>query len=339
MDSKAAKLVHVDDNLPGVTRRRCGKGWIYLDARGRRLTDREEVQRLNAIALPPAYTDTWYCPAPNGHILATGVDAKGRKQYRYHPDFRTEREGEKFDRCAAFGRLLPLVRARVEEELARRALSRDRCIASIVRLLDTGGIRIGNEAYVRANSSFGATTLRMQHAEVKGQVLRLRFRAKSGKEREMRVSDRGLVSFVRKMQDLPGQHLFQYLDDDGCACPVGSGEVNDWLREVMGEDFTAKHFRTWRASVLGFAALAQASEKVPLKDLLAEVSDHLGNTPAIARKSYVHPAVLALVEMQETWRKGLRLPRATRWLSRYERGLIDLLEEGPAAAELLSAAG
>lgn len=339
MDSKAAKLVHVDDNLPGVTRRRCGKGWIYFDARGRRVTDREEVQRLNAIALPPAYTDTWYCPAPNGHILATGVDAKGRKQYRYHPDFRTEREGEKFDRCAAFGRLLPLVRARVEEELARRALSRDRCIASIVRLLDTGGIRIGNEAYVRANSSFGATTLRMQHAEVKGQVLRLRFRAKSGKEREMRVSDRGLVSFVRKMQDLPGQHLFQYLDDDGCACPVGSGEVNDWLREVMGEDFTAKHFRTWRASVLGFAALAQASEKVPLKDLLAEVSDHLGNTPAIARKSYVHPAVLALVETQERWRKGLRLPRATRWLSRYERGLIDLLEKGPAAAELLSAAG
>lgn len=339
MESKAVKLVHVDDNLPGVTRRRCGKGWVYFDPRGQRVTEREEIRRLNAIALPPAYTDTWYCPAPNGHILATGIDAKGRKQYRYHPDFRTEREGEKFDRCAAFGRLLPLVRARVEEELARRSLSRDRCIASIVRLLDTGGIRIGNEAYVRANSSFGATTLRMQHAEVKGQVLRLRFRAKSGKQREMRVSDRGLVRFVRKMQDLPGQHLFQYLDDTGCPCPVGSAEVNEWLREVMGEDFTAKHFRTWRASVLGFAALAQAPTKVSLKTLLEEVSDHLGNTPAIARKSYVHPAVLSLVEDQEDWRANLRLPRATRWLSRDERGLIELLEEGPAAAELLNAAG
>ncbi|MBB4613192.1 DNA topoisomerase-1 [Novosphingobium taihuense] len=289
--------------------------------------------------MPPAYTETWYCPAANGHILATGVDAKGRKQYRYHPDFRAEREGEKFDRCAVFGRLLPLVRARVEEELACRALTRDRCIASIVRLLDTGGIRIGNEAYVRANSTFGATTLRMRHAEVKGQVLRLRFRAKSGKEQEMRVTDRGLVRFVRKMQDLPGQHLFQYLDETGCACPVGSAEVNAWLREVMGEDFTAKHFRTWRASVLGFAVLANAKERMPLKGLLEEVSDHLGNTPAIARKSYVHPAVLALVEGQEEWRKKLRLPRASRWLSRHERGLIAFLEDGPAAVELLSAAG
>lgn len=339
MDRKAANLVHVDDNLPGVTRKRRGKGWVYFDARGEKVTDAAEIARLNAIALPPAYTDTWYCPAANGHILATGIDAKGRKQYRYHPDFRAEREGEKFDRCAQFGRLLPLVRARVEEELASRALTRDRCIASVVRLLDTGGIRIGNEAYVRANRSFGATTLRMRHAQVKGQVLRLKFRAKSGKEREMRVTDRGLVRFVRRMQDLPGQHLFQYLDDSGCACPVGSGEVNAWLREVMGEDFTAKHFRTWRASVLGFSALASARERVSLKALLETVSEHLGNTPAIARKSYVHPAVLGLVERQEEWRQGLRLPRATRWLSRQERGLIALLEDCPAAADLVAAAG
>lgn len=339
MERKAPNLIHVDDNLAGIMRKRHGKGWIYLDARGARVTDSAEIARLNAIALPPAYTDTWYCPAPNGHILATGIDAKGRKQYRYHPDFRAEREGEKFDRCAQFGRLLPLVRVRVEEELACRALTRDRCIASIVRLLDTGGIRIGNEAYAQANNSFGATTLRMRHAEVTGQVLRLRFRAKSGKEREMRLTDRGLVRFVRKMQDLPGQHLFQYLDETGCACPVGSAEVNAWLRDVMGEDFTAKHFRTWRASVLGFAILANAKNRMPLKALLEEVSDHLGNTPAIARKSYVHPAVLALVEGQEEWRRTLRLPRATRWLSRHERGLIAHLEDGPAAAELLAAAG
>lgn len=336
MDSKAAKLVHVDDSLPGVTRRRCGRGWSYHDAAGRRITDRAEIDRLNAIALPPAYADAWFCPAPNGHILATGIDAKGRKQYRYHPDFRTEREGEKFDRCAAFGRLLPLVRARVEDELSRRALSRERCIASVVRLLDTGGIRVGNEVYARANNSFGATTLRMRHARLHGEVLRLRFRAKSGKEREMRVSDRGLVRFVRSMQDLPGQRLFQYLDEKGCAVPVGSGEVNDWLREVMGEDFTAKHFRTWRASVLAFEMLAHADGKAPLKALLEHVSGHLGNTPAIARKSYVHPAVLALTDDQEAWRARLCLPRATRWLSRGERGLIDLLEDGPAAAELLA---
>lgn len=339
MERKAPNLVHVDDNLPGIIRKRRGKGWIYLDARGERVTDSAEIARLNAIALPPAYTDTWYCPAPNGHILAMGIDAKGRKQYRYHPDFRAEREGEKFDRCAQFGRLLPLVRARVEEELACRALTRDRCIASIVRLLDTGGIRIGNEAYAQANNSFGATTLRMRHAEVTGQVLCLRFRAKSGKEREMRVTDRGLVRFVRKMQDLPGQHLFQYLDETGCACPVGSAEVNAWLRDVMGEAFTAKHFRTWRASVLGFAILANAKNRMPMKALLEDVSDHLGNTPAIARKSYVHPAVLALVEGQEEWRRTLRLPRATSWLSRHERGLIAHLEDGPAAAQLLAAAG
>jgi len=336
--SHKSGLVFVDDSLPGVTRRRSGKGWAYFDAKGARIKDRAEIDRLNAIALPPAYRDTWYCPAPNGHILATGIDAKGRKQYRYHPDFRSAREGEKFDRCAAFGRLLPLVRKRVEEDLAAPRPTRERCIAGVVRLLDGGGIRIGNEAYVRANKSFGATTLRMRHVEVKGQVLRLRFRAKSGKEREMRITDRSLARFVKKMQDLPGQHLFQYVDDDGNACPVGSAEVNDWLRETMGEDFTAKHFRTWRASALAFGLLAEAREKLTLKALLEQVSEHLGNTPAIARKSYVHPAVLALVDDQEAWRAALRLPRATRWLTREERGLIDLLESGPAAAKLLAVA-
>ena len=336
MDSKPVQLVHVDDSLPGVTRRRYGKGWAYFDAAGVRIADRDEITRLNAIALPPAYVDAWFCPAPNGHILATGIDAKRRKQYRYHPDFRAAREGEKFDRCAAFGRLLPLARARVEDELARRALSRERCIASVVRLLDTGGIRVGNEAYARSNNSFGATTLRMRHVAVKGQVLRLRFRAKSGKQREMRLTDRSLVRFVRKMQDLPGQHLFQYLNDDGQACPVGSADVNQWLCEVMGEHFTAKHFRTWHASVMALQFLAEGEGRMPLKELLVDVAERLGNTPAIARKSYVHPAVMVLVERQEEWRKALRLPRATRWLSRYERALIELLEEGPAAAELLA---
>ena len=333
----SARLIYCDDSLPGITRRKAGQGWGYWDAHGKRITDREEIDRLNSVALPPAYTDAWFCPAANGHILATGIDAKGRKQYRYHPDFRTWKEGEKFDGCARFGRLLPLVRKRVADDLRSPKLTRERAIASVVRLLDTGGIRVGNEAYARENKSFGATTLRMKHADVTGSVLKLRFKAKSGQLREMKISDRSLARFVRAMQDLPGQHLFQYVNDAGDACPVGSGDVNEYLRETMGEDFTAKHFRTWHASALALCLLAEAEGQLNLKALLAEVSDRLGNTPTIARKSYVHPAVLALVGRQETWRKGLKLPRETRWLSRHERALIALLEDGPKAAKLLAA--
>lgn len=325
--SRKPGLVYVDDSVPGITRRRAGRGWCYRDHQGKRIADRAEIARLNAVALPPAYRDAWFCPLPHGHILATGIDARGRKQYRYHPDFRAAREAEKFDGCATFGALLPRVRARVEAALAGRTLSEERCIACVVRLLDTGTIRVGNEAYARANASFGATTLRARHAEVRGQSLRLRFRAKSGVERDMRLTDRALARFVRKMQDLPGQHLFQYLDESGCACPVDSADVNAWLRAVTGAAFTAKHFRTWHASVLAFAELAHAPEDVPLKALLAHVSDRLGNTPTIARKSYIHPAVLDLVPDQAAWRAGLKLPRATRWLSREERGLLALLGE------------
>lgn len=328
----AARLVFVDDSLPGITRRRVGKGWRYFDTAGLPLKDPAEVTRLNAIALPPAYRDAWFCPAPNGHILATGFDDKGRKQYRYHPDFRAAREAEKFDGCVAFGKLLPLVRQRVEADLAGRALSLERAVASVVRLLDTGGIRIGNEAYVKTNRSFGATTLRMRHADLKGQTLRLRFKAKSGKTCDMKVSDRSLARFVKRMQDLPGQNLFQYLGDDGTPRPVTSGDVNAYLRETMGEDFTAKHFRTWHASVLGLELLAGARERLSLKEMMQLVSQRLSNTPAIARKSYVHPEVIALVERQEEWRKGLVLPRRSRWLSRAERGLIAFLEQQTGAA-------
>lgn len=330
-----------DDRTPGITRRRMKRGdrefWAYFNAAGQRITDRAEIDRLNAIALPPAYDQAWFCPDPGGHLLATGIDAKGRKQYRYHPLFRASREGEKFDATARFGALLPRVRKAVEQALANRRLCRERAIASVVRLLDTGAIRVGNEAYAKANRSFGATTLRMRHARLEGGALRLRFRAKSGKLRDMRVTDRSLASFVRRMQDLPGQHLFQYLDDAGSPCPVTSTDVNEWLRETMGDDFTAKHFRTWHASRIAFALLAEARGKVSLKALTTEVSERLGNTPAIARKSYIHPAVIALVERQEEWRAALRLPRATRWLSRHERGLIALLESAPAASELLAA--
>lgn len=332
-----SKLVFVDGAQPGITRRKLRRGWAYFDTEGERITDREEIDRLNAIALPPAYTDCWFCPDAEGHVLATGIDARGRKQYRYHPDFRSHRESEKFDGCAPFGELLPRVRKRVKAALRSPKLGRERAIAAVVRLLDTGSIRIGNAAYAKENRSFGATTLLRRHAKPNGAALMLKFKAKSGKVREMEISDPSLIRFVRRVQDLPGQHLFQYLDEDGEAHPVGSAEVNDWLRETMGEDFTAKHFRTWHASVLAFTALAEAEGQISLKDLLALVSEQLGNTPAIARKSYVHPAVLALVPSQAKWRTGLRLPRATAWLSRHERGLIALLEGAPRASRLLAA--
>jgi DNA topoisomerase-1 len=328
------KLVFVDDDLPGITRHKAGRGWGYRDASGDRITDRDEIDRLNSIALPPAYVSEWFCPAPNGHILATGIDAKGRKQYRYHPDFRAMRDGEKFGGTAAFGRMLPLVRKRVEDDLKSPQPTYERALASVVRLLDSTFIRIGNEQYAKANGSFGASTLRMKHVQLKGNTLRLRYKAKSGIQREMTVSDRGLARFVRKMQDLPGQNLFQYLDDDSTARPVTSCDVNDYLRETMGAEFTAKNFRTWHASVIAFEELACASENIGIKPLMQRVSDMLGNTPTVARASYVHPRILDLVARQEEWRGALHLPRQTRWLSRYERGLIAMLESEPEADAL-----
>lgn len=334
----SSKLIYVDDDMPGIIRKRSGKGWAYYDAKGQRITDPDERDRLNRVALPPAYTEAWFCPAPNGHILATGIDAKGRKQYRYHPEFRTARESEKFDGCPAFGRLLPLVRKRVEEDLKVRTLTRERAIASIVRLLDLGAIRVGNDAYAKANKSFGATTLRQKHAQVKGQTLRLKFKGKHGIERELVLSDRNLSRVVRAMQDLPGQRLFQYVDEDGEQRSVGSSDVNEYLCETMGEHFTAKSFRTFHASVLALKVLAEGEGQITLKSLLQEVADHLGNTPAVTRRSYVHPAVIALVDRQQKWREELIMPRSTRWLSREERALIDLLEAGPSAARFLDAA-
>ena len=338
MTTKAPKLIYVDDDLPGITRKGAGTGWAYYDPDGNRITDAAERKRLNAVALPPAYEDAWFCPAGNGHILATGVDDKGRKQYRYHPDFRSFRDGEKFDGCVDFGRKLPLVRARVEAELRARKPSRSRAIASVVRLLDLGAIRVGNESYAKRNNSFGATTLRQQHAEISDGQLVLEYRGKGGKDREVAVDDRALIRAVITMQDLPGQHLFQWLGDDGAAHSVSSSCVNDYLTEAMGGSFTAKNFRTWHASVMGFAILSRAKERLTLKAVMEEVAEHLGNTPAITRSAYVHPAVIALVERQEEWRADLRLPRRTKWLSREERGLIALLEESPSAGELLAAA-
>jgi len=329
------KLRHVDDRIPGITRKKSGNGWAYFAPTGERITDREEIDRLNAIALPPAYTNAWFCPFRNGHIQATGIDARGRKQYRYHPDFRAQQEADKYQRCADFGRSLPKLRARVEADLTGRKLARETVIAAVVRLLDRGHIRIGNEAYARENKSFGATTLRNRHAKIEGARLRLEYVGKSGKKQRLTIEDRRLAAIVRRTQDLPGQHLFEYLDEDGTPHPVTSEDVNDYIREAAAGDFTAKHFRTWGASLLAFEhILATARDgKLSLKPMLEAVAAALGNTPAISRKSYIHPALIELCRKENAGGLcDLKLPRATQWLSAHERALIAFLDEIAAAA-------
>ncbi|WEK43678.1 MAG: DNA topoisomerase IB [Candidatus Sphingomonas colombiensis] len=329
----ARKIVYCDDSKPGITRRKAGQHWAYRDAAGHHITDRDEIDRLNAIALPPAYANAWFCPKPNGHIQAVGWDEKGRKQYRYHPEFREAQEAAKYDRCAEFGAALPALRRKVAADLRKRSMSRDRAVAAVVRLLDQTHIRVGNEAYTKTNRSFGATTLRKRHARVKGATVRLRFRGKGGVERECALTDRALARFVRACQDLGEQHLFAWVDKEGAAHPVTSCDVNAYIRAATGEDFTAKHFRTWGASVAAFEALATAERELSLKTMLEPVTRQLGNTPAIARKSYVHPALIGLVRNgQAAFRKTLRMPRKTRHLSRVERGLIAFLETGTPAA-------
>lgn len=321
------KLVYVDPEMPGITRKKVSHGWGYWDAKGHRITDREEIDRLNGVALPPAYVDAWFCPSPHGHIQAVGYDAKGRKQYRYHPDFRAKQDAEKYDRLADFGRALPLLRAHVERDLHGKATDQDTVIAAVVRLLDVGHIRVGSEQYVKANKSFGATTLRNRHATLRGSKLTLQYRAKSGVMRKLTLGDRGLVRVVKKVQDLPGQHLFQYLNEDGEPCAVGSADVNAYIKEAMGDEFSAKHFRTWHASSIALDTAIDACKqghKATIKDISEEVSDALGNTPTIARKSYIHPLV---IDVCSTDLAQHPLPRKTRWLSSIERALIDLLDD------------
>jgi DNA topoisomerase-1 len=328
------RLIFLDNTTPGITRRLLRGKWAYFTPDGTRIREETEIVRLNRIALPPAYGDAWYAPRADAHLLAVGIDARGRKQYRYHPDYRQEREARKFELCAPFGRALSGLRARVADDLAARRLTRERAIASVVALLDTGEIRVGNECYVRANKSYGATTLRSRHARIEGRLLRLRFRSKSGRLREIACSDAALVRCVRRMQDLPGQHLFQYVDPEGDAVPVDSGDVNAYLHETMGEAFTARNFRTWTASALAFGMLVENPD-ISLKAMLEAVAERLGNTPAIARKSYVHPAVIAAAQGEAPIAElPGRLPRKTQWLSRVERGLIEFLETPRAIAAL-----
>ena len=323
-----ARIVYHDNSEPGITRQKMSHGWAYFDVDGTRITDRDEIERLNSIGLPPAYRDAWFCPNPNGHIQAIGWDEKGRKQYRYHLGFREKRESAKYEMCAPFGRALPKLRARVDRDLKRTGLGKAEAVAAIVRLLDLGHVRIGNEGYVKENESYGATTLRKQHAKLRGQTLKLQYKAKSGKMRLLTITDRSLSRFVKKCSDLDCQHLFSWVDAAGGTHPVTSSDVNDYIRQATGGEYTAKHFRTWSASVIAFETLATADHDLTLKQLLEPVTEALGNTPAIARKSYVHPKLLDLVKQgQSKFRASIALPRQTQYLSRAERGLIAFLEK------------
>ncbi|MEP6785211.1 MAG: DNA topoisomerase IB [Sphingomonadales bacterium] len=322
-------IVYVDPDMPGITRKKVRNGWGYWNAKGERITNRDEIDRLNKVALPPAYTDAWFCPSPHGHIQAIGYDARGRRQYRYHIDFRARQDAAKYDRLADFGRALPLLRAQVERDIAVKPTAHDTVVAAVVRLLDEGHIRVGNEAYARTNKSFGATTLRNRHAKISRSALSLQYRAKSGVMRKLTISDRGLMRVVRRVQDLPGQNLFQYLGEDGTPCPVGSADVNAYIKAAMGDDFSAKHFRTWGASVIALEQVITASRsevRVKIADVLAPVAEALGNTPTIARKSYVHPHILGMIGKPV---EPVALSRKTRWLSPVERVLIMLLDAGP----------
>lgn len=327
------RLRHCCDDQPGITRKEIKGKWGYFDPDGQRITDRDEIDRLNKIALPPAYTDAWFCPFPNGHIQATGRDARGRKQYRYHDAFRGRQDKKKYLGTIEFGAALPKLRRKVEEDLKGKPTSREAVLAAVVRLLDTEHIRIGNESYAKENKSFGATTLRSRHLKRSGSKLLVKFKGKHGITRELAISDAKLKRVVSKITELPGQNLFQYVTDEGDTCAVTSSDVNDYIKEATGGDFTAKNFRTWGASVIAFDQMLTAQEeearKISLKTVLEPVAEALGNTPAISRKSYVHPKLIDAAREDPTRPLGaFTRPRARKYLSSEEVGFLDWLMKG-----------
>lgn len=294
-----AGLNYVTDGVPGITRRRAGKGWIFFQPDGSRITDAEQRKRINTLAIPPAWTDVWICPDPRGHIQATARDARGRKQYRYHNRYREARDQSKFRRMLELSEVLPQLRARAERDLGAPDQSRRQMLAAVVRLLDKTLIRVGNDEYARENRSYGLTTLRMQHVQVNGARLQFSFRGKSGVQHAISVADLRIARIVQRAQDLPGQELFQYLDAHGRRQTVTSDDVNAYLREIAGRDVTAKDFRTWGGTMLAGAALrdmgiarTQAEAKKNILRAIDQVSERLGNTRTVCRKYYVHPALL-----------------------------------------------
>ena len=297
--AKAAGLRYIPDDSPGIARKRCGKAFRYLSPRGSVVRDRETLGRIRSLAIPPAWRDVWICPRGDGHLQATGRDARARKQYRYHRRWHEVRDETKFGRMIEFARALPRIRRRVNEDLARPGLPREKVLATIVRLLETTLIRVGNEEYARQNESFGLTTLREGQVHVRGGNIKFSFRGKSGVQHDIELSDRRLATIVRRMQDLPGEELFRYVDESGEAQRIDSADVNAYLKEISSEDFTSKDFRTWAGTVLAARALrelaafeSQAEARRNLNQAIEAVAEQLGNTKAVCRKGYVHPAIL-----------------------------------------------
>jgi DNA topoisomerase-1 len=341
--AQAAGLRYLSDDRPGFRRAPSGGGFRYLDPAGKAVRDTATLARIASLAIPPAWRDVWISPLKDGHLQATGRDARGRKQYRYHRRFRELREESKYVHMIGFARALPKIRARVKRDLKKPELSRERVLATVVRLLETSLIRVGNEEYARDNKSFGLTTLRDKHVRVRGNTLKFEFRGKSGKLHQVDIEDRLLAAQVKKCQDLPGQDLFQYVDESGKRQSVTSGDVNDYLRAAGGEEFTAKDFRTWAGTVLAAMALqefekfdSQALAKKNVVKAIESVAKRLGNTPGVCRKCYVHPAVIdAYLEgaVAETARQQAQreLTRGMHRLEPEEAAVLALLQAQLAA--------
>ena len=298
--ARQASLTYVGDSEPGIRRKRSGRGFSFVGANGKPVSDRKTLTRIRALVIPPAWTDVWICADPGGHIQATGRDQRGRKQYRYHTRWSASRDEVKYSNLAEFARALPSIREQIDKDLRKHELPRERVVASIVWLLDNTMIRVGNAAYARDNKSFGLTTLRSRHVAVEGAKLRFAFKGKSGKEWKLKLTDRRIAKIIRSVQELPGQHLFQYIDEAGERRIVKSQDVNDYIREAAGGDFSSKHFRTWGGTVRAAALFAEA----PLPEtksgatrvmnaVIDDVAHHLGNTRAVCRKCYIHPEVMA----------------------------------------------
>ena len=297
--AKSAGLRYVSDARPGIRRKKVGTGFSYARADGSKLIEKDVLERIKTLAIPPAWTEVWICPFTDGHIQATGRDAKRRKQYRYHPRFREVRESTKYEHVVAFADALPAIREKVQEHMALRGLPREKVLATVVHLLETTLIRVGNDDYAKRNNSYGLTTLKNRHVSVNGNEVRFRFTGKSGKQWSLRVRDRRIAKIIKACQELPGQELLQYVDEAGSCQDVTSGDVNDYLKEITGKDITAKDFRTWAGTVLAAMALNElesfdsaAQAKRHLRTAIEKVAGKLGNTPTICRKCYVHPEVL-----------------------------------------------
>ena len=335
-DAKAAGLRYADDSGPGISRRRAGRGFAYRRPDGSPVREPAQIRRIRSLAIPPAWTNVWISPDPDGHLQATGRDVRGRKQYRYHDRWRETRDGTKYAQLGHFAMTLPSIRSRTDADLRRPGLGRERVVAAVVRLLESTLIRVGNDEYAKANRSFGLTTMRDDHVAVTGSKITFRFRGKSGVQHEVDVGDRRIARLVDRLDELPGQHLFQYVGDDGEPRPIDSDDVNAYLRDITGDAFTAKDFRTWAGTVLAARALAARgpfeSDAVAKRNLVAAVDDvarALGNTRAICRKCYIHPAIIdaylteaLLPAMQRT----VDPPAAATELDPDEQRVLDILK-------------